>query len=167
MERKKPRLELDTPPAAAAAAAAMAPPAAPAGATINPYTGRMYSERYRGILAKRVQLPVYLQKDDFIAMLLAHQTIVLVGETGSGKTTQARRGAPAARSVLLAPHLRGARADATHAAGAARPATDPPVCCGGRLHARRQVRDVHAAAPRGRNVGVAARGGRDGRRNRR
>ena len=58
---------------------------------VNPYTGRMYSDRYRGILAKRVQLPVYLQKDDFSAMLASHQTIVLVGETGSGKTTQARR----------------------------------------------------------------------------
>lgn len=55
---------------------------------VNPLTGRAYSERYRSILAKRVQLPVYLQRDDFVGMLRSQQTIVLVGETGSGKTTQ-------------------------------------------------------------------------------
>lgn len=33
-------------------------------------------------------LPVWQAKEDFIQMLHSHQTIILVGETGSGKTTQ-------------------------------------------------------------------------------
>jgi pre-mRNA-splicing factor ATP-dependent RNA helicase DHX15/PRP43 len=33
-------------------------------------------------------LPVWQAKDDFVKLLADHQTIVLVGETGSGKTTQ-------------------------------------------------------------------------------
>ena len=57
---------------------------------VNPYTGMPFSQRYRDILAKRVTLPVYQQREDFIGMLHTNQTIVLVGETGSGKTTQAR-----------------------------------------------------------------------------
>ncbi|KAJ1634885.1 P-loop containing nucleoside triphosphate hydrolase protein [Pavlovales sp. CCMP2436] len=59
-----------------------------AQATINPYTGRPYSQRYFEILSKRKQLPVWEQKADFLNMLKKNQTIVLVGETGSGKTTQ-------------------------------------------------------------------------------
>ena len=65
---------------------------------INPLNGRPFTERYRSILAKRVQLPVYLQRDDFVNMLNTHQTIVLVGETGSGKTTQVRAGGCCSRS---------------------------------------------------------------------
>lgn len=61
----------------------------PTLATVNPWTGRGYSQRYRDILTKRVTLPVYQQRQDFIDMLKTHQSIVLVGETGSGKTTQA------------------------------------------------------------------------------
>lgn len=61
-----------------------------AAATVNPWSGRPYTQRYFDILQKRVSLPVYQQRDDFIAMLGSHQTLVLVGETGSGKTTQAR-----------------------------------------------------------------------------
>lgn len=33
-------------------------------------------------------LPVWQAKDDFVKLLADHQTVVLVGETGSGKTTQ-------------------------------------------------------------------------------
>ncbi len=103
MSQKKPRLDMtgfsDAPAAAAPAPGALSPPATAAG--VNPFTGRVYSDRYRGILAKRVQLPVYLQRDDFVNMLATHQTIVLVGETGSGKTTQAR-----ARGRLRAPRAR-------------------------------------------------------------
>ena len=101
MDRKKPRLDLggtgfsDGPPAGGAAPS-MAQQGAAFGGAVNPLTGRPYSDRYRGILAKRVQLPVYLQRDDFVQMLRTHQTIVLVGETGSGKTTQARDAHPAA-----------------------------------------------------------------------
>ena len=48
----------------AAAAAIDRPPCAPAG------------------------LPVWQARDDFVKMLHTSQTLILVGETGSGKTTQ-------------------------------------------------------------------------------
>ena len=57
-------------------------------ANINPYTQRPYSPRYWEILATRQRLPVWEQKQDFFEMLKKNQNIVLVGETGSGKTTQ-------------------------------------------------------------------------------
>jgi hypothetical protein len=86
---KKPRLDLSD-AAGAAGASAPTPGGAGGGSGVNPFTGRAYSDRYQAILAKRVNLPVYVQRDDFIQMLHTHQTIVLVGETGSGKTTQVR-----------------------------------------------------------------------------
>eukprot|EP00882_Tetradesmus_deserticola_P013073 GHRQ01013865.1.p2 GENE.GHRQ01013865.1~~GHRQ01013865.1.p2 ORF type:complete len:149 (+),score=56.85 GHRQ01013865.1:505-951(+) len=58
----------------------------PAG--INPYTGKTYSQRYHDILQKRTGLPVWQAKEDFVNMINSHQTTILVGETGSGKTTQ-------------------------------------------------------------------------------
>lgn len=45
---------------------------------------------------KSVGLPVWQAKGDFVNMLNQHQTIILVGETGSGKTTQVRRCRPCA-----------------------------------------------------------------------
>lgn len=36
----------------------------------------------------RKKLPVWDQRDEFFGLLRKHQSIVLVGETGSGKTTQ-------------------------------------------------------------------------------
>jgi pre-mRNA-splicing factor ATP-dependent RNA helicase DHX15/PRP43 len=63
-----------------------------AGATgqssINPHTGRAYSQRYKDILAKRLGLPVYQFKEEVLKAVTANQVTVLVGETGSGKTTQ-------------------------------------------------------------------------------
>ena len=56
--------------------------------TTNPLTNRPYSNRYYDILEQRKKLPVWEQRDEFFAMLAKNQTIVLVGETGSGKTTQ-------------------------------------------------------------------------------
>ncbi|EGC33048.1 hypothetical protein DICPUDRAFT_56694 [Dictyostelium purpureum] len=47
-----------------------------------------YSKRYYEILEKRKELPVWKQKEDFINMVKKNQVVVLVGETGSGKTTQ-------------------------------------------------------------------------------
>jgi pre-mRNA-splicing factor ATP-dependent RNA helicase DHX15/PRP43 len=55
---------------------------------ISTMTGRPYTQRYFDILEKRKTLPVWQQKAEFIKMLAANQIIILVGETGSGKTTQ-------------------------------------------------------------------------------
>eukprot|EP00041_Stephanoeca_diplocostata_P026274 m.705161 g.705161 ORF g.705161 m.705161 type:complete len:710 (+) comp22925_c0_seq3:145-2274(+) len=65
-----------------------APPPSKSGPQLNPYTGRLYSDKYLAILAKRQQLPVWEHKDKFLDMLNKNQTLVLEGETGSGKTTQ-------------------------------------------------------------------------------
>lgn len=58
------------------------------GASINPLTGALYSANYHALLKKRVLLPVFEYRSDFMRLLAEHQCIVLVGETGSGKTTQ-------------------------------------------------------------------------------
>lgn len=54
----------------------------------NIYTGKPYSERYYDILEKRKHLPVYEQHDQLLTLVRNNQKIILVGETGSGKTTQ-------------------------------------------------------------------------------
>lgn len=57
----------------------------------NPFVSggaRAYSERYRKILEKRKDLPVFAQMDEFYEKFNAHQIMVMIGETGSGKTTQ-------------------------------------------------------------------------------
>ncbi|KAK2968322.1 hypothetical protein RJ640_021711 [Escallonia rubra] len=59
-----------------------------AGALFNRWNGRMYSPKYYEILEKRKTLPVWHQKEEFLKVLKANQTLFLVGETGSGKTTQ-------------------------------------------------------------------------------
>ena len=53
---------------------------------INRWIGRSYSQRYHEILKKT--LPVWHLKEGFLPVLQANQTIVFVGETRSGKTTQ-------------------------------------------------------------------------------
>ncbi|CAI7810573.1 unnamed protein product, partial [Closterium sp. NIES-53] len=74
--------------AAVIAAASANVMAAAAATTINPYNGRPYTQRYFDILEKRKTLPVWQQKQEFVDLLKKQQIIVLVGETGSGKTTQ-------------------------------------------------------------------------------
>jgi len=59
-----------------------------ASPTMNPLTGKVYSNNYYKILEKRVNLPVYEFKDKFTQTVRDNQIVVLVGETGSGKTTQ-------------------------------------------------------------------------------
>jgi pre-mRNA-splicing factor ATP-dependent RNA helicase DHX15/PRP43 len=54
----------------------------------NPLTGRPFSHRYFEILKNRQNLPVWQAKEQFIKLLNEHKTMVLIGETGSGKTTQ-------------------------------------------------------------------------------
>lgn len=56
--------------------------------TVNMWTGRPFSARYYDILAKRKMLPVYEFKDDLLDKVAKNQTIIVEGETGSGKTTQ-------------------------------------------------------------------------------
>ncbi len=56
--------------------------------TVNPWNGKPYSSRYFSILKVRKTLPVYEHKEAFEQALRNHQIVLLVGETGSGKTTQ-------------------------------------------------------------------------------
>ena len=44
--------------------------------------------KHEKILAGRKELPVYPYREDFLSALQDHQVLILVGETGSGKTTQ-------------------------------------------------------------------------------
>ncbi|TPX62246.1 hypothetical protein PhCBS80983_g00454 [Powellomyces hirtus] len=54
----------------------------------NLFTGRPFTQKYRDILKTRQNLPVHKQRDEFLELVHNNQTIILVGETGSGKTTQ-------------------------------------------------------------------------------
>ena len=55
---------------------------------INKYTGRPFSQRFCQILEKWKTLPVWEYYTKFMELLQKHKCVVLVGETGSGKTTQ-------------------------------------------------------------------------------
>lgn len=57
-------------------------------AGINPLNKLPYSQKYYEIFRKRIQLPVWEYKQKFFDLLDKNQILVLVGETGSGKTTQ-------------------------------------------------------------------------------
>ncbi|PUU82033.1 P-loop containing nucleoside triphosphate hydrolase protein [Tuber borchii] len=56
--------------------------------TFNPFSGNKFSDRYRNLLKGRRALPIPAQRDEFLNMFHESQIMVLVGETGSGKTTQ-------------------------------------------------------------------------------
>ena len=58
------------------------------GLKMNPFTALPYTPHYFELFRKRIQLPVWEYQDKFIDLLTKHQSICLVGETGSGKTTQ-------------------------------------------------------------------------------
>ncbi|KAI1789322.1 P-loop containing nucleoside triphosphate hydrolase protein [Ganoderma leucocontextum] len=55
---------------------------------VNPFTRQPHSPQYKKILEGRKKLPVFGQMDQFLKMFTNNQIIVMVGETGSGKTTQ-------------------------------------------------------------------------------
>ena len=65
----------------------------------NPYTFRPYSPRYQEILRTRLKLPVWEYRNEFLEVLMKNQILVLVGETGSGKTTQVTM--PCSMHVLI------------------------------------------------------------------
>lgn len=54
----------------------------------NPFTGDKFSQKYFDILKVRHELPIHQQRKEFLDMFHSTQIMVLVGETGSGKTTQ-------------------------------------------------------------------------------
>ena len=54
----------------------------------NFFTGSQHSERYFRILETRKKLPVHGQRADILNLVRNNQITLLVGETGSGKTTQ-------------------------------------------------------------------------------
>ncbi|KAI9005854.1 P-loop containing nucleoside triphosphate hydrolase protein [Phycomyces nitens] len=55
---------------------------------INPFTNHPFSKTYKKILKGRRKLPVHDQRERFLSLIQSNQFVVLVGETGSGKTTQ-------------------------------------------------------------------------------
>ena len=55
---------------------------------MNPFTKKPHTAQYKRILEARKKLPVYAQMDEFFNVFNENQVIVMMGETGSGKTTQ-------------------------------------------------------------------------------
>lgn len=55
---------------------------------LNRWTGQPYSERYYEILKKRKDLPVWRHKQEFLEAFSDKQCLIVVGETGCGKSTQ-------------------------------------------------------------------------------
>lgn len=60
----------------------------PQESDVNPFTKKPHTAQYKKILEARKKLPVYNQMDEFMKIFSENQVIVMVGETGSGKTTQ-------------------------------------------------------------------------------
>ncbi|KAG2112206.1 P-loop containing nucleoside triphosphate hydrolase protein, partial [Suillus discolor] len=55
---------------------------------INPFTNQPHTAQYKKILESRKTLPVFAHMAEFYKIFNKHQIIIMVGETGSGKTTQ-------------------------------------------------------------------------------
>ncbi|EPQ53227.1 P-loop containing nucleoside triphosphate hydrolase protein [Gloeophyllum trabeum ATCC 11539] len=55
---------------------------------VNPFTMQSHTPQHKKILEARKKLPVYSQMDEFLKIFSKNQIIIIVGETGSGKTTQ-------------------------------------------------------------------------------
>ncbi|KAA1470773.1 pre-mRNA-splicing factor ATP-dependent RNA helicase PRP43 [Dentipellis sp. KUC8613] len=54
----------------------------------NAFTGKPHSAQYQKLLQVRKKLPVFTQMEEFYEMFAKHQIMIVVGETGAGKTTQ-------------------------------------------------------------------------------
>ncbi|KAM6499208.1 P-loop containing nucleoside triphosphate hydrolase protein [Amanita muscaria] len=70
---------------------------------VNPFTKQPHTQQYRKILEARKKLAVFVRMDDFYKMFSENQIMVIVGETGSGKTTQI----PQFVAYSDLPHTRG------------------------------------------------------------
>ncbi|KIK45590.1 hypothetical protein CY34DRAFT_77609 [Suillus luteus UH-Slu-Lm8-n1] len=55
---------------------------------LNPFTKQPHTAQYKKILESRNKLPVFAQMTEFYKIFNKHQIIIVVGETGTGKTTQ-------------------------------------------------------------------------------
>jgi len=55
---------------------------------LNPFTGRSFSRNYYRLLELRKKLPIYNHRDEVLKIVGENKFVVLVGDTGSGKTTQ-------------------------------------------------------------------------------
>lgn len=51
--------------------------------SVNPLTNQAYSQRYYTLYRKRITLPVFEYRADFMRLLAENQCIVLVGEVSS------------------------------------------------------------------------------------
>ncbi|MQM09615.1 hypothetical protein Taro_042489, partial [Colocasia esculenta] len=58
------------------------------GRATNPLTGLPYSKRYHTLQEKRKALPVWALREKLLDALSKHQTVVVAGDPGSGKSTQ-------------------------------------------------------------------------------
>ena len=93
MDRQQKRARLDLGTNVAATSAAHGPLLAPGFSDLiqpgcNPLNGKPYSRRYHDILKGRKELPVYGFLERLLDAVKHNQTVVVEGETGSGKTTQ-------------------------------------------------------------------------------
>ena len=55
---------------------------------INKFTNKFYSDRYYKLLSERMKLPAYNTQDEFQKLMKKNSIVIVVGDTGSGKTTQ-------------------------------------------------------------------------------
>jgi pre-mRNA-splicing factor ATP-dependent RNA helicase DHX15/PRP43 len=54
----------------------------------NPFTDKSFSPKYKEILQRRKRLPVNRDHQKILDLIHKNQFVILVSETGSGKTTQ-------------------------------------------------------------------------------